>query len=146
VTSLHPDYALGHFIAADVAIYRHDYVEAKAQLDMGARLAGENPEIYSRLVDGIADSAQRAAVIRAVLAASRDTHERLTAPARIKWLMLLGDRDDAMDDLQRLGHEISFGQDNVWQPAFDPVRDDPRFRAALKRMGLPGSPTPENTP
>jgi TolB-like protein/Tfp pilus assembly protein PilF len=146
VTSLHPDYALGHFIAADVAIYRHDYVEAKAQLDMGARLAGENPEIYSRLEDGIADSAQRAAVIRAVLAASRDTHERLTAPARIKWLMLLGDRDDAMDDLQRLGHEISFGQDNVWQPAFDPVRDDPHFQAALKRMGLPGSPTPENTP
>jgi len=39
-----------------------------------------------------------------------------------------------------------FGQDNVWQPAFDPARDDPRFRAELKRMGLPGSPTPENTP
>ena len=146
VTSLHPDYALGHFIAADVAIYRRDYAQAKAQLDMGARLAGENPEIYSRLADGIADAAQRAAAIRAVLAASSDTHERLTAPARIKWLMLLGDRDDAMDDLQRLGHEISFGQDNVWQPAFDPVRDDPHFQAALKRMGLPGSPTPENTP
>jgi len=26
------------------------------------------------------------------------------------------------------------------------VRDDPHFQAALKRMGLPGSPTPENTP
>jgi len=146
VTSLHPDYALGHFIAADVAIYRHDYVEAKAQLDMGARLAGENPEIYSRLVDGIADAAQRAGAVRAVLAASSDTHERLTAPARIKWLMLLGDRDDALNGLQRLGHEVMFGQDNVWQPAFDPARDDPRFRAELKRMGLPGSPTPENTP
>ena len=146
VTSLHPDYALGHFIAADVAIYRHDYAEAKAQLNMGARQTGENPEVYSRLVGGIADAAQRAAAIRAVLAASSDTHERLTAPARIKWLMLLGDRHDALADLQRLGHEVSFGQDNVWQPAFDPVRGDPHFQAALKRMGLPGSPTPENTP
>ncbi|HJP98907.1 MAG TPA: hypothetical protein VJ862_10125, partial [Rhodanobacteraceae bacterium] len=146
VTSLHPDYALGHFIAADVAIYRHDYAGAKAQLDMGARQTGESPEVYSRLVGGIADTAQRAAAIRAILAASSDTHERLTAPARVKWLMLLGDRDDALDGLQRLGHEVMFGQDNVWQPAFDPVRDDPRFRAALKRMGLPASPTPENTP
>jgi TolB-like protein/Tfp pilus assembly protein PilF len=136
VTSLHPDYALGHFIAADVAIYRHDYAGAKAQLDMGARQTGESPEVYSWLVGGIADTAQRAAAIRAILAASSDTHERLTAPARVKWLMLLGDRDDALDGLQRLGHEVMFGQDNVWQPAFDPVRGDPRFKAALARMGL----------
>jgi TolB-like protein/Tfp pilus assembly protein PilF len=136
VISLHPDYALGHFIAADVAIYRHDYVEAKAQLDMGARQAGENPEVYSRLVGGIADAAQRAAAREAVLAATTDTHQRLTAPARVKWLMLLGDRDDALDGLQRLGQEVMFGQDNVWQPAFDPVRGDPRFKAALARMGL----------
>ncbi|MBQ4855129.1 hypothetical protein IMW82_10675 [Rhodanobacter sp. B2A1Ga4] len=146
VTSLHPDYALGHFIAADVAIYRHDYAGAKAQLDMGARQTGESPEVYSRLVGGIAGTAQRAAAIRAIPAASSDTHERLTAPARVKWLMLLGDRDDALDGLQRLGHEVMFGQDNVWQPAFDPVRGDPRFKAALKRMGLPGSPTPKGTP
>src|SRR6185437_12931393 len=61
VTELRPDYALGHFAAADVAIYRHDYTEAKAQLDTGARIAGENPDVYSRLVDGIADPAKRAA-------------------------------------------------------------------------------------
>ncbi|HJP98013.1 MAG TPA: tetratricopeptide repeat protein, partial [Rhodanobacteraceae bacterium] len=146
VTSLHPDYALGHFIAADVAIYRHDYPEAKAQLAMGARLTGENPQVYSRLVDGIADSAKRAAAIRVVLAASSDTHQRLTAPARIKWLMLLGDRDDALDDLQRLGHEVIFGQDNFWQPVFDPVRDDPRFKAVMHKVGLPYPPRQSNSP
>jgi Tfp pilus assembly protein PilF len=136
VTDLHPDYALGHFIAADVAIYRRDYAEAKSQLDIGARLTGENLDIYSRLVDGIADPAKRAAATRVVLAATGDTHQRLTAPARIKWLMLLGDRNDALGGLQRIGHDVMFGQDNVWQPAFDPVRNDPRFKAALARMGL----------
>jgi Tfp pilus assembly protein PilF len=140
VTDLHPDYALGHFIAADVAIYLRGYAEAKSQLNIGARLAGENPDIYSRLVDGIADPAKRTVAREAVLAAAADTHQRLTQPARIKWLMLLGDREDALDALQHIGNEVMFGQDNVWQPAFGPVRDEARFKAALTRMGLPYTP------
>ncbi len=137
VTELRPDYALGHFVAADVAIYRHDYTEAKAQLDTGAQIAGESPDLYSRLVDGIADPAKRAAAREAVVTATADAHQRLTRTARIKWLMLLGDRDDALQALQGVGHELMFGQDNVWQPAFDPIRTDPRFKAVLKKMGLP---------
>ncbi|MDQ2971488.1 MAG: tetratricopeptide repeat protein [Pseudomonadota bacterium] len=136
----HPDYALGHFIAADTAIYRHEYAEAKAQLKAGAALVGENPDVYLSLVDGIVDPAQRIAARRMVLAAGADSHQRLSAPARIKWLMLLGDHDDALSALQRIGHEVMFGQDNVWQPAFDPVRSDSRFKAALARMGLPNAP------
>jgi TolB-like protein/Tfp pilus assembly protein PilF len=136
----HPDYALGHFIAADVAIYRHDYAAAESELRVGAKLVGENPDIYMLLVNGIAHPAQRAAATRWVLAATADTRQRLTEPARIKWLMLLGDHGDALDALQRIGHDIMFGQDNVWQPAFDPVRNDPRFKAALKKMGLPYTP------
>jgi Tfp pilus assembly protein PilF len=140
VTELRPDYALGHFVAADVAIYRHDYTEAKAQLDTGAQIAGENPDLYSRLVDGIADPAKRAAAREAVVTATADARQRLTRTARIKWLMLLGDRDDALEALQGVGHELMFGQDNVWQPAFDPIRTDPRFKAVLKKMGLPYTP------
>jgi TolB-like protein/Tfp pilus assembly protein PilF len=146
VTELRPDYALGHFVAADVAIYRHDYTEAKAQLDTGARIAGENPDVYSRLVDGIADPAKRAAARQAVVTATADIHQRLTRTARIKWLMLLGDRDDALEALKGVGHELMFGQDNVWQPAFDPVRNDPRFKSALKKMGLPYVPKDGTAP
>ena len=136
----HPDYALGHFIAADVAIYRRDYSGAKGQLRTAAALVGENPGVYMSLVNGIADPAQREAARRAVLVAESDKYQRLSAPAKIKWLMLLGDYDDALKELQRVGHDVIFGQDNVWQPAFDPVRDDPRFRAALQRMGLSSTP------
>ena len=142
----HPDYALGHFIAADVAIYRRDFVGAKSQLQEGARLVGESPDAYVLLVDGLAVPAQRAAAIRTVLAATTDARQRLTTPARIKWLMLLGDHDHALDALQRIGQEVMFGQDNVWQPAFDPVRSDPRFKAALLRMGFPSRPPTSSTP
>jgi len=136
----HPDYALGHFIAADVAIYRRDWPGAKDQLRAGAALVGENPDVYMLLVNGVADPAQRTSARRALFVGARDTHQRLSEPARIKWLMLLGDRDDALDALQRIGQDVMFGQDNVWQPAFDPVRNDPRFKAALKKMGLPYTP------
>jgi TolB-like protein/Tfp pilus assembly protein PilF len=142
--SRHSDYALGQFIAADVAIYRRDYAMAKSELQAGSKLVGENPDVYMLLVNGLADPTQRAAATRAVLAASTDAHQRLTQPARIKWLLLLGDREDALDALQHIGNEVIFGQDNVWQPAFDPVRGDPRFKAALKRMGLPDPSAPKN--
>ena len=140
VVTGHPDYALGHFIAADVAIYRGEYSASKDQFHAAAALVGENPDVYMLLLNALADPAQRPAARRAILAAANDTHQRLSAPAKIKWLMLLGDHDDALDELQRIGHDVMFGQDNVWQPAFDPVRDDPRFKTALKRMGLPAAP------
>src|SRR6185437_4165041 len=76
----------------------------------------------------------------AVVTATADARQRLTRTARIKWLMLLGDRDDALEVLQGVGHELMFGQDNVWQPAFDPIRNNPRFKAVLKQMGLPYTP------
>ena len=137
ITELRPDYALGHFVAADAAIYLHDYATAKQQLTLGAKLTGEDAVIYVLLVDAVADPARRAAARAAVLAATADKHQRLSYTARIKWLMLLGDYDDALRELQEVGHDVMFGEDNVWQPAFDPVRNDPRFEAALKRMGLP---------
>ena len=140
VTTLHPEYALGYFVAADVAIYRLNYAEAKAQLAAGAKLVGESADVYMLAINGIAYPAQRAAARAAVLAASADTHQRLSVPARIKWLMLLDDHDDALKAMQQIGHEIVFGEDNPWQPVFDPVRNDPRFKAALKRMGLPYAP------
>ena len=147
VVTAYPDYALGHFVAADVAIYRHDYADAIAQLKAGAILVGENPAVYQLLVDGVANPAQRSAARRAVLMAKADMHQRLSEPARIKWLMLLGEHDAALDTLQRIGHDVMFGQDNVWQPPFDPVRSDPRFKQALHRMGLPyTTPQRDGTP
>ena len=28
-------------------------------------------------------------------------------------------------------------ENDPWQPAFDPIRNDPRFKAVVEKMGLP---------
>jgi hypothetical protein len=34
----------------------------------------------------------------------------------------------------------------LWEPAFDPIRNDLRFKAVLKKMGLPYPPQDMTTP
>jgi len=34
----------------------------------------------------------------------------------------------------------------LWHPEFDSVRDDPRFKAVLKKMGLPYTPKSIGSP
>jgi Tfp pilus assembly protein PilF len=137
----HPDFALAHFMAMQVAIYRGRYSEAEAHARRGAALAGENPADYAQLVRGVADPGQRAAALRIVESAPADAHWELGPTGREKWLALLGANRDALAALEHFaargeGH----GEQFVWEPAFDPIRDDPRFKAVLKKIGLPYRP------
>jgi len=57
-------------------------------------------------------------------------------------LLLLGERERA---LVALAGFVPNGESNtvqfLWNPALDPIRNDPRFKAVLKKMGLPYIPT-----
>ncbi|MEN8145541.1 MAG: tetratricopeptide repeat protein [Gemmatimonadota bacterium] len=54
--------------------------------------------------------------------------------------MLLGEHEKALLVLERVARERPpFGMTSVlWAPAFDPLRDDPRFESVLERRGMPG--------
>ena len=138
----HPRYALARFVAADVAIYRRDYAEAEAQLRIAATLVGEDPETYTPLVAGIADPSMRDAARKLVKAAPADALWGFAGYPRIRWLAMLGDRDGVLDALEHVSTGLVHSEDDPWQPAFDPIRNDPGFKAALKKMGLPYTPQP----
>ena len=136
----HPRYALARFVAADVAIYRREYSEAQAQLRVAATLVGEDPETYTPLVAGIADPSLRDAARKLVKAAPADARWGFAPYPRIRWLAMLSDRDGALGALEHASTGLVHSEDDPWQPAFDPLRDDPRFKAVLKKMGLPYTP------
>jgi adenylate cyclase len=135
----YPDSVLAHDVAGIVDIARHRYIQAEIQMRIAAKLSGDDPEVIALLVRGIADPAQRAAAVRSLKPISAMGGQQIV---RAFWLAMLDEPDLALVALKMCisRHDCDY-QRVLWTPAFDSMRDDPRFRAVLKQMGLPYTPT-----
>jgi hypothetical protein len=141
----YPDTPLSYSAAMKVAIYRGHYAEAEAYAKRDVVLAGSDAGVAQVIAKGISDPAQRAAAARAIgsYARGRDTDHAATG----EWLAALGSSESALASLERFaarGGGVNEGV--VWMPAFDPVRNEPRFKAVLKKMGLPYRPKDAGPP
>ena len=57
---------------------------------------------------------------------------------RANWFTLLGDTAAALDAVEEVSlRPTPNGVLTLWIPALDPIRDHPRFQAALQRLRLP---------
>ncbi|HEV7122950.1 MAG TPA: hypothetical protein VGN24_05920 [Rhodanobacter sp.] len=139
--AMHPDFALAHTIAAVLDIDRHRYVEAEVQMRLAAPFYGGDPNAFVQLVRGMADPVLRSKVVGDLETSPAYAALRRDPIVHAMYLTWLGQTDRALDVLELFVVKRNSNQpQTLWSPTFDPIRNDPRFKAVLKKMGLPYKP------
>jgi len=101
---------------------------------MASRLNGEDQDAFGLLIRGIADPPVRKRAIQILDTSPAMSGIRKDAFVHAPFLLLLGEHERALVVLAD------------WSPALDPIRTDPRFKAVLKKIGLPYTRQGPNTP
>ena len=134
----HPDFVNTRWVATFHYAALGKFAEAEAQFRAAARTAGYNPDDMAKLVQGMADPAGRAEAVQQLKAfiATNPPNDEPLSDAIL--LSLLGDYDDAVARIEVFAENPGTAAGGLlWGRALDPVRNDPRFQAAMKRMKLP---------
>jgi hypothetical protein len=137
----HPESLYVHRSATLIYLNLHRYPEAEAQARAAAVLNGTDPEATVQVIRGIADPALRAQAVHSLETSPGNSGLKLDAILPAFFLVQLGERDRALAALEDYAaHGNGAIQQLLWFPAFDPIRSDPRFKAVLKKIGLPYTP------
>jgi TolB-like protein/lipoprotein NlpI len=139
ILQAHPDSVFVHRNATLIYLHLHRYPEAEAQTRVVAALTGADPEGMVRVIRGMADPALRVRAVQSLETASANSAVPRDAIVRALFLMHLDASDRALSELEQGATESGIPQ-LLWYPDFDPIRDDPRFKAVLKKMDLPYTP------
>jgi len=142
---LSPDFADAHFDLAQVYIQMRDFKAAEEHLRRGAILAGEDPELAAALVRAVADPALRPDAIRKLDEGGVCGRYDFYSGATALWFSLLGAHDKAIDSVEQAiakadPGELFWDLESLLAPGIDPIREDPRYKAALDKRGLPTGP------
>src|SRR5690348_7606843 len=141
ILDAHPESLYVHRSAALIYLNLHLYPEAEAQARAAAVLNGTDPEATVQVIRGIADPALRAQAVHSLETSQGNSGLKRDAILHAFFLVQLGERDRALAALEDYAaHGNGAIQQLLWFPAFDPVRNYPRFKAVLKKIGLPYTP------
>jgi TolB-like protein/Flp pilus assembly protein TadD len=138
VLAVRPDDAFALWILGFALIANHHPQEAVPVLEKGVSTSNRSPAIVGLLVHAYAQAGRRADALRLLEELKRRKQTGyVPAAAFVKAYLGLGEYDQAFFWLEEAYKE----QSNLLQflkvhPIFDPVRDDPRFKDLVRRVGL----------
>jgi TolB-like protein len=140
-----PDYGYARFHLALANLYEGHVDEAMKIASAVALQAGQDPATIEVLLRACTNPALRPEALKRVVGTDQIGTTRLDDLSRAFWYSQLGARRQALASVQRWVLDAPVGQrfNGVrWLrlPTFDPVRNDPRFKAALAKLGLPYRP------
>jgi adenylate cyclase len=141
ILTAHSDFGPANGVAVLVYVDRKLYAKAEAAILSLAKLGGEISDAKALIARGWAEPAQRAAAVQSLETAPENANVREDPVWYAFYLMSLGERSPALDQLEiyAVKHNSSFGA-FLWDRCFDPLRNDPRFKAVLAKLGLPYTP------
>jgi adenylate cyclase len=147
ILTAHPDFGPGHGVAVLVYLDHKLYPKAEAALLSLAKLGGETSDAKALIARGWAEPAQRAAAVQSLETAPENANVRQDPVWYALYLMSLGERSRALDQLEiyAIKHNSSFGA-FLWDRCFEPLRNEPRFKAVLAKLNLPYVPAASPKP
>ncbi|MEY2413343.1 MAG: eukaryotic-like serine/threonine-protein kinase, partial [Acidobacteriaceae bacterium] len=138
VLAVRPDDAFALWILGFALIANHHPQEAVPVLEKGVSTSNRSPAIVGLLVHAYAQAGRRADALRLLEELKRRKQTGyVPAAAFVKAYLGLGEYDEPFLWLEEAFKEKS----NLLQflkvhPIFDPVRNDPRFKDLIRRVGL----------
>jgi DNA-binding winged helix-turn-helix (wHTH) protein/TolB-like protein len=135
---LHPDFGVGHWYLGRAYLMQDRLPEALAELQKAVTLSGGSPLMKGTLGVGYARAGDRAAAERTLVELEQLRAESYASALDLADIhVALGDRERAFRWLDQAATERSFHLIylKVW-PELDPLREDPRFKALIRRLGL----------
>lgn len=144
---LEPTFAFNHLWRAMILLGMNRPQEAAVSARESARLAQRHPGVLAILARAEAESGRRASA-RAILAEMDSAPVEAYVPPTLVAVvhMGLGETNDAIAALTRAVEDRDwFITELAVHPLADPVRNNPRVRVLLQRMGLDRVPAPVST-
>src|SRR5262245_34498354 len=147
VLATYPQFAAAHAWAATQYIDRKMYAEAEPELRSFGKLNGQNGDAKALLVRGMADPSQRIAAINSLETSPDNADMRRDPILYAFYLISLGERGRALEQLEicAVKHNSAFAS-WLWNRGFDPLREEPRFKAILAKLALPYTPPAATEP
>jgi DNA-binding winged helix-turn-helix (wHTH) protein/TolB-like protein len=136
---IHPDFGVAHWYLGRAYLQERRHQEALVELREAVALSGGSPLMKGTLGVGYALAGDRAGAKAALAELETLRAESYASALDIAAIhAALGDREQAFRWLGEAEAERSFHLIylKVW-PELDPLREDPRFDALVRRLGLP---------